>query len=227
MNIIETNLKFNSNYTVRSEKLKAIVLHHAAADCTVQDVHRWHQNNGWAGIGYHFFVDKAGKIYRGRPENWIGAHTSGYNKHIGICAEGNFESDTMTDTQRSAIVELIKYLNNKYGSLKIHRHKDLDTTACPGRNYPFDKIVADSTKDTGTADESVAVKLLMLERGSCGNQVEVLQTLLNQKLKIKLDVDGDFGSKTEIAVKNYQALKELDIDGIVGQDTWGSLLGVS
>lgn len=54
---------------------RRIILHHAAAvTCTPQQVHQWHLANGWTGIGYHFFVRKDGTVYRGRPEDTVGAH---------------------------------------------------------------------------------------------------------------------------------------------------------
>ena len=59
MKINETNLSFGS--MSRRSATKRIILHHAeASNCTVQDIHRWHLNNGWSGIGYHFFVRKDG-----------------------------------------------------------------------------------------------------------------------------------------------------------------------
>ena len=87
MNIIETNFNWNGGFTQRSSTSQ-IILHHAdAITCTVEDIHRWHLNNGWTGIGYHYFVRKDGTIYRGRPENAIGAHALGANGNsIGICA---------------------------------------------------------------------------------------------------------------------------------------------
>lgn len=142
MNIIETNLKFNSNYSTRSGNPEGFVLHHAAANGSVYDVHNWHLANGWAGIGYHFYVRKDGSVYRGRPEDWIGAHTVGHNSKIGICAEGNFEIDLMGAAQRNAIIELLDYLRSKYGNLEVYGHRDLDSTDCPGKNYPFDEIVS-------------------------------------------------------------------------------------
>lgn len=141
MKIIETNLKFNSNYQERGGKPTGIVLHHAAANGSVNDVHNWHLGNGWAGIGYHFYVRKDGSVYRGRPENWYGAHTANHNEKIGICAEGNFEIDVMSVAQKNAIIELLDYLYDKYGKLKVYGHRDLDATACPGKNYPFNDIV--------------------------------------------------------------------------------------
>ena len=39
-------------------------------------------------------------------------------------------------------------------------------------------------------------------------------------------MDGKFGSKTQSAVKDYQKKKGLDVDGIVGDKTWGSLYSV-
>lgn len=142
MKIIETNLKFNSNHSERNGNPSAVVLHHAAAKtASVETVHSWHLENGWAGIGYHFYVRKDGSVYRGRPESWIGAHATGHNEKIGICAEGNFETETMPDAQKKAIVELLAYLFGKYGNMKVYGHRDFAATDCPGKNYPFDSIV--------------------------------------------------------------------------------------
>ncbi|MPM84008.1 hypothetical protein SDC9_131078 [bioreactor metagenome] len=53
--------------------------------------------------------------------------------------------------------------------------------------------------------------------------VKKLQTALNTKNKSGLKVDGDFGAKTDIAVKAYQKAKGLLVDGIVGNKTWAAL----
>jgi peptidoglycan hydrolase-like protein with peptidoglycan-binding domain len=37
-------------------------------------------------------------------------------------------------------------------------------------------------------------------------------------------VDGDFGPKTEAAVKKFQKAKGLKQDGIVGVNTWTAIL---
>ena len=65
-----------------------------------------------------------------------------------------------------------------------------------------------------------------LSYGSQGSEVSELQKLLNQN-GYTLDEDGIFGSKTQDAVKDYQQKNNLDVDGIVGTNTWGALTKAS
>jgi N-acetyl-anhydromuramyl-L-alanine amidase AmpD len=141
MEIIEE--KYNWAYTLDTRYYTSyIVLHHAALSrCTAQDVHRWHLNNGWAGIGYHFFVAKDGKVYRGRPVDTVGAHATGYNsRSIGICAEGDYVYDNMPAQQKVSIMSLCKELLALYTGAKIYGHGELNATECPGAKYPLQDI---------------------------------------------------------------------------------------
>ena len=146
MKILRENLTFG-DMSVR-KSTKKIVLHHAAAKkCSVADIHRWHKENGWSGIGYHFLVRKDGKVYEGRPITKVGAHAYGYNgDSLGICFEGNFEVEKMPDVQKEAGKELVAYVLKKYPSItRIVGHRDLMATACPGKNFPFDEIKSAKT----------------------------------------------------------------------------------
>lgn len=62
-----------------------------------------------------------------------------------------------------------------------------------------------------------------LKYGSIGDEVKKLQTQLNANGNYNLAVDGNFGSKTLAAVKDYQQKNNLAVDGIVGNNTWGAL----
>ena len=145
MTIIEEPLSFRW----QAEKRKAtemIVLHHSAGSGSVQDIHAMHQAQGWTGIGYHFYVRKNGRVYRGRPEDQIGTHTAHYNaRSIGICFEGNFETDVMYEDQFRAGVELLEDLLDKYGELPVYGHRDFNATACPGRNFPLERMKEEAT----------------------------------------------------------------------------------
>ena len=70
----------------------------------------------------------------------------------------------------------------------------------------------------------MAGKYSQISYGSSGDDVKTLQELLNSS-GYNLDVDGQFGQKTQQAVKDYQAKNNLTVDGIVGNNTWSSLTG--
>lgn len=62
-----------------------------------------------------------------------------------------------------------------------------------------------------------------VQYGSYGSTVSTLQKKLNEN-GYHLAVDGEFGKETRKAVKDYQKKHGLVVDGIVGKNTWSSLL---
>jgi peptidoglycan hydrolase-like protein with peptidoglycan-binding domain len=63
------------------------------------------------------------------------------------------------------------------------------------------------------------LKLPVLRPGSSGSAVRVLQQLLNFK-GFSLQVDGEFNPHTQKAVKEFQQMNGLAVDGIVSAKTW-------
>ncbi|MGW1377468.1 peptidoglycan-binding domain-containing protein [Streptomyces sp. NPDC002446] len=64
------------------------------------------------------------------------------------------------------------------------------------------------------------------DRGDRGNHVKEIQCLLVNWFQISVgpaSVDGDFGKKTEDAVKTFQGRYGLTQDGRVGGNTWAKL----
>ena len=197
MKIIEKTYSFGAMNT-RSRTTRIIIHHAAATSCTADDIHRWHKNNGWAGIGYHFFVRKDGSVYRGRPQDKVGAHASGENSDsIGICFEGNYETEkTMPAAQKKAGAELVAYLKNYYKITKVLKHKDVNATACPGKNFPFNEIV-----NYKEGEEDVDIKKLKVKSLDTGKMIEVEAVNVNgsnyvklrdleKMMPVKVDYDG-------------------------------------
>ena len=95
---------------------------------------------------------------------------------------------------------------------------------------PTDETPTDKPQPTTpTAPKTKVSGLPMLKRGDRGEVVRAAQFLLNGR-KCSCGIwgaDGDFGAATEAAVLAYQRRKNLEADGIIGQDTWTSLLGVN
>ena len=152
MEIKETKLKCG-DMIPRSKVLEYIVIHHTASTAkeTVEQIHNFHiNNNGWAGIGYHFYIRKDGTVYKGRDEKYAGAHCVDYNSiSLGICLEGNFEIEKPTEKQLKSLTELLQHLKQKYGNVQVVGHRDLNATACPGKNLysKLGSVIANAKKD--------------------------------------------------------------------------------
>ncbi|RXI73901.1 peptidoglycan recognition protein family protein [Clostridium tetani] len=225
MNIIDSNLKFKG--LTYGNNPRKIILHHAAAtNCSIEDIHTWHLHNGWSGCGYHYFIRKNGSIYKGRPENSLGAHCINYNSiSIGICVEGNYMVEHMPLAQKNSLIELIKYLCGKYGIKEIYGHGELNSTNCPGRNYPIDEIRGEILKDIKCPYKNYLGYLIKINANLKDNNVRIIQEKLMEKgYSIgSYGADGYFGDATLNAIKNFQRDNGISVDGIVGRDTWGRL----
>ena len=75
--------------------------------------------------------------------------------------------------------------------------------------------------DTPASEYTLGTRTL--KRGSKGTDVKALQEFLN-RLGAKLAVDGEFGSATESAVKDFQQKYALAVDGKYGTKTHAALM---
>lgn len=102
-----------------ANNVQYIIVHHTGgtdkdpladtSNHTAVQVDYYHKSKGWDGIGYNWFIEKDGKIVKGRDENKVGAHTIGYNdKSIGICLAGNFDATIPTEAQIASLASLLK-----------------------------------------------------------------------------------------------------------------------
>lgn len=143
-----------SNF-VPMEKIFRITLHHTGLEVTsksltetsrlirnIQDYHQgaeWSGGRGWADIGYHFVVDRNGRIWEGRPITMQGAHAGSQESNrgnIGIAVLGNYDIQQLTAEQEEVLRELLNWLMGIYGipPSRVYGHCDLKSTQCPGRN---------------------------------------------------------------------------------------------
>lgn len=155
MNILDANLRFNGRLTpLNKSAVKGFIFHHMAHETWgLAQVHNYHRDgNGWAGIGYNYFIDREGHTWKGRGDN-VGAHTAGYNStYLGIGFQGDFErgSQVPTDAQYAAAAELVPHLQNSgYSNAKeLAGHGKYGNTSCPGRRFDIGKITAAPAQPT-------------------------------------------------------------------------------
>ena len=71
---------------------------------------------------------------------------------------------------------------------------------------------------------NIATALASFERGDEGQEViDIQKRLVELQYKVS-NVDGKFGPETEAAVKQFQTDKSLEVDGIIGNDTYRALM---
>ena len=131
-------------------KIDEIIIHCTATpegrEYHAQDVKRWHREQGWADIGYHYVITLDGDCEVGRDADTAGAHCYGHNaRTIGVVYVGGLEpmregvpvsklkaKDTRTEQQKAELTSLLIDLRRLYPEAKIigHRHYEKNKD-CP------------------------------------------------------------------------------------------------
>ncbi len=140
---------------------KYIVIHHSAtASGCAAEFDKFHrEKRGWEnGLGYHFVIgngngSRDGEIEIGnRWKNQLdGAHAGvqEYNHYgIGICLVGNFNNSNPTSSQMAALTALVSYLQERchIPAENVIMHRHFRDTECPGRNFPYYKLLAKTAR---------------------------------------------------------------------------------
>lgn len=95
------------------------------------------------------------------------------------------------------------------------------------RGYGVPKYDAEAEPATPEKNkEGYKMEMRNLSKGCEGEDVRALQILLKGRGYNCGNADGVFGSNTDSKVRAYQKAKGLEVDGIAGPATMGSLLGV-
>ena len=109
-------------------------------DVGVKDIRKWHLQQGWSDIGYHFVIRRSGKLEVGRAVDTIGSHVKGHNAtSIGICLAGGLDDKTweptnnFTGAQWETLKKLLTTLSRRYPGAKVLGHRDFPgvAKACP------------------------------------------------------------------------------------------------
>ena len=119
-----------------SRMVDLIVIHCSATKETSRltplALDRMHRQRGFNGCGYHYYIERDGKINSMRPSEKVGAHARGYNAHsLGICYEGGLDkngrvADTRTERQKVSLRALVKVLRQLYPTInRVVGHRDL------------------------------------------------------------------------------------------------------
>jgi hypothetical protein len=133
--------------------VKLVTVHHGgdgkpflAVDATevakhIEGVRQWHRQRGMVDIGYHFAIDRAGRVWQLRHMKYEGQHVRigaggvRWNEHnAGVVVLGDFTKQTLSAAQGERLVEFTGFLRGHYGlaTAAVKMHGELVDTNCPG-----------------------------------------------------------------------------------------------
>jgi hypothetical protein len=146
----------------RTTPYKYINLHHTAGEEEdVQKIRKSHMSppRNYGDIGYNSLIGTDGKVTLGRSTEWEGAHNPGMSPDrvhsmnavaYSVSFIGNFEESFMGEVQFRAGVKFIAgkctELGLKPSQITLRPHKADYATLCPGKNFPYERMVSEIAK---------------------------------------------------------------------------------
>ncbi|MCC7204328.1 MAG: N-acetylmuramoyl-L-alanine amidase [Phycisphaeraceae bacterium] len=103
----------------------------------IESIRRAHVGKGWADVGYHYIIDRSGRIWQGRDVRYQGAHVQENNENnVGVMLLGNFEQQKPSSAQMVTVVDVLRALMRQYKVpiKRVYTHRELKPTICPGKS---------------------------------------------------------------------------------------------
>lgn len=165
------------------------------------------------------------------------------------CTAGNYDMSAKTvENSAQLCAALCKYLGITDVDKYVVRHYDVSHKECPrpmvrnsSRWTAFKNRVKEILKQPTTKVETAKVEvkqeqekdgvckveLRVLKKGMSGNDARMAMLMLKDKGYYKQSIPSDdtlFGNNMEAAVLAFQKAKKIDVDGVIGVQTWTKLL---
>lgn len=165
-----------SDFREPDRKINEVIVHWTGnyidqGNIGAEDIHRWHLERGWNGIGYHYVIKRNGNLQRGRPINKIGTHTKNRNQStVGISFVGGYNctsgtknpdrfmsAESFTPAQWKTFGTFIEAFYQVYPGGEVRGHTDIDTQRTdPGfdcESYVLNKFGKKNGKFTAIKSE--------------------------------------------------------------------------
>lgn len=151
MNFIDVIGKYlqsgRSWYNRNENTIKIITVHHDAiphdnrsAEQIMSSIMKIHSDNGWAGMSYHIYIHRDGKVYLVNRFGWVTWHDGHNYDSLGILVTGYFHppyNNKPTEAQLKSLREVLDWLCTKNPQFpashaNVYGHRERMSTACPG-----------------------------------------------------------------------------------------------
>ena len=138
--------QLEADYRSATREITEAVIHWSATfldqDIGAEEIHGWHRESGYSGIGYHYVIRRDGTIEKGRPIQYEGYHAlaNGHNKYsIGICLVGGYTvpsvlglndpptgKESFTNAQMDTLSTMLSTFYRVWPGGQVWGHNDTD-----------------------------------------------------------------------------------------------------
>ena len=174
-------------------------------------------------FGYNWCHFMSGRVYEGLGWGRRGAHVGGHNSEFcGLALVMNGDIALPTQAAILSIRQTIQdgvtlgWIPKDY---EVVGHFQYSDKSCPGKLLQ-DKLHIFRHDSTAEIHPPQDMSLPVLRLHSVHELVKIIQVILG----VKGDPFGNFGIHTDGAVREFQRLNDLIIDGIVGPNAWEKML---
>lgn len=232
-------LKVNpSLYIRKNDKPSNVTVYSSEKDnCSLEELETIDKSLNRLTFSGHFYIRTNGQILRGRPLDSIGEYA--YNadntvnlnyNNIGVCLEGDFNSNFLPDIQKFSLYKLFEYLKGIYGQdIRMLYLRELDFKNNPGILFPYNDIsrkfydlfpvssglIGNLYYDAFGSRELKYIPANLMK----GTDVFTVQVLLKKLNIYKGPLNGEYNELTKVSVGNYQIERDLVNSGIAGYKT--------
>jgi hypothetical protein len=128
----------------------------ASSKARLESIRRSHRGRGWGDVGYHYIIDRHGRLWEGRPINFQGAHVKDCNPgNIGVMCMGNFDKQPPSQAQLATLNRHVGWLMKHYrvqmSRVRTHQEWPSAATACPGVNLQRYMVAVRKSRQIGQA----------------------------------------------------------------------------
>ena len=145
----------------------------------------------------------------------------GYGYNVGIYANPDYLNSKFNDVSEYPL--WLAYYATSKGKYNPFMWQYTSSGKVNGIVSRVDMDICYGETEHNTGSDPTQKKYPVLRKGSSGEYVKLLQSILKDKGYECGAIDGKFGPKTLSAVTKFQKDNGLDVDGIVGPKTWKEL----
>ena len=168
-------------------EIEQVTIHHSASSfhtantagpARMRSHQRFHLDQGWPDIAYHYMIDRNGNVYEGRSASGRGDTFTEYDPagHFLVMVDGDFNSQEPTPAQVESLARMVAWGIGEYDidPARVGGHRDHASTSCPGA-FLYEMLESGTLLDRIDELSSGGVAVVLLDGDAATERVRQIE----------------------------------------------------